>query len=59
LQESPYCIAVALINAQKGKLKNGFAFAGVNAFRATKIETIKNVFDSLISEYKTAAKATV
>lgn len=58
-QESPYCIAVALINAQKGKLKNGFAFAGVNAFRATKIETIKNVFESLISEYKTAAIATV
>jgi nitronate monooxygenase len=56
-QESPYCIAIALINAQRGKLKNGFAFAGVNAFRATKIETIKHVFESLISEYKSAATA--
>jgi len=30
---APYCIALALTNAQKGKLDNGFAFAGSNAYR--------------------------
>lgn len=32
--KSPYCIANALISAQKGGLDNGFAFAGTNAYRA-------------------------
>ena len=33
--ESLYCIAEALINAQKGDLTKGFAFAGANAYRCT------------------------
>lgn len=56
-KESPYCIAIALINAKKGFLKNGFAFAGVNAYRATKITSVKEVFDSLKLEYEQAALA--
>ncbi|MCK5449566.1 nitronate monooxygenase [Candidatus Pacearchaeota archaeon] len=32
--ESRYCIAKALIEAQKGNLEEGFAFAGTNAYRA-------------------------
>ena len=34
---SPYCIIAALFNAFKGNLDKGFAFAGSNAYRATKI----------------------
>lgn len=53
-KKSPYCIAIALINAQRGHLKNGFAFAGFNAFRAKKIVTVQAVFDSLKREYSRA-----
>ena len=54
-KESPYCIARALVNAKKGLLKNGFAFAGVNAYRATGIRPLKEVCDSIKSEYAQAA----
>lgn len=52
INKSPYCIIIALINALKGNFENGYAFAGANAFRATKISTVKEVFQSLIREYK-------
>jgi NAD(P)H-dependent flavin oxidoreductase YrpB (nitropropane dioxygenase family) len=52
ISKSPYCIIIALINAFKGKFENGFAFAGSNAFRATKISTVKEIFQSLLREYK-------
>jgi len=39
--DSPYCIALALINAKKGKLKKGFAFAGDNAYRVDRIISVK------------------
>lgn len=52
ITKSPYCIIVALINALKGNFENGYAFAGANAFRATKISSVKEIFQSLIKEYK-------
>ncbi len=52
ISKSPYCIIIALINALKGNFENGFAFAGSNAFKATKISSVKEVFQSLIREYK-------
>ena len=52
IDTSPYCIIIALINALKGNFENGFAFAGSNAFRATKISSVKAIFQSLLSEYK-------
>jgi nitronate monooxygenase len=52
ISKSPYCIIVALINALRGNFENGYAFAGVNAFRATKITSVKEVFQSLKKEYK-------
>jgi len=52
ISKSPYCIIIALINAVKGNFDNGFAFAGSNAFRATKISSVKEVFQELIKEYK-------
>ncbi len=51
-QKAPYCIANALINAQKGNLDNGFAFAGVNAYRINKILPVKQLMNELIEETK-------
>jgi nitronate monooxygenase len=53
--DSPYCIAMALINAKKGKLKGGFAFAGKNAYRVDRIMSVKELMESLEEEYDKAA----
>lgn len=50
-EEAPYCISLALINAKKGKMKGGFAFAGTNAYRAESIVSVKELIDSLKVEY--------
>lgn len=49
-----YCIADALVSAYKGKMENGFAFTGSNAFKVKKISSVKKVFADLKSEYLTA-----
>jgi NAD(P)H-dependent flavin oxidoreductase YrpB (nitropropane dioxygenase family) len=51
IDKSPYCIIIALVNAVKGNFEHGFAFAGSNAFRATKITSVKELFQSLQKEY--------
>lgn len=51
-KKAPYCISLALINAAKGKLKNGFVFAGSNAYKTKKIQTVKAVFSEMITEYE-------
>ena len=40
-RHSPYCIMLALYNAFKGKLQNGYAFCGANAWRAEKIQSVR------------------
>ena len=50
-ETSPYCIAIALGNAQKGKFNRGFAFAGKNAYRIKKIVSVKELMASLKKEY--------
>jgi len=52
VEKSPYCIITALYNAYKGNMKNGYAFAGSNAFRASKITTVKEIFRELITDIK-------
>jgi nitronate monooxygenase len=52
---SPYCIALALGNARKGKFKHGFAFAGLNAYRIEKIISVKELINSLKREFSLAA----
>ena len=52
ITKSPYCIIVALVNALRGNFESGFAFAGSNAFRATKISSVKEIFQSLHKEYR-------
>jgi nitronate monooxygenase len=54
-QKSPYCIALALGNARKGKFKHGFAFAGMNAYRIDKIISVKELINSLKQEFSLAA----
>ncbi len=54
-KESPYCITQALVNAQKGRLAGGFAFAGANAYRIKEIVSVKNLMDSLVQEYEKVA----
>ena len=48
----PYCISLALLNAQKGNLNNGFAFAGSNVFRVNKIVPVKKLIETIIKEYE-------
>lgn len=52
--KSPYCIGIALAQARRGKLKNGFAFAGANAFRVDKIVSVKELMGSLETDYDRA-----
>jgi len=55
LKTAPYCITRALVNAQKGNLEHGFAFAGANAYRIDKLISVRELFQTLIAEYKAAA----
>ena len=56
ISKSPYCIVTALYNAARGNMKNGYAFAGSNAFRATSIMSVKDVFSEFISDFKKKAE---
>ena len=47
----PYCIALALTNAKKGMLEEGFAFAGANAYRVDRIVSVKELIGTLTEEY--------
>jgi nitronate monooxygenase len=53
-KKSPYCIALALASAKKGRFKYGFAFAGMNAYRVKKIVSVKELIDSLKKEFMLA-----
>lgn len=48
--EIPYCITEALVNAAGGDLDNALLFCGANAWKAEKIETVKEVIDSLLGK---------
>lgn len=48
---SPYCIMLALYNAFRGKLQNGYAFCGANAWRAEKIQSVRELIATLRREY--------
>lgn len=54
IDNSPYCIAHALMSAQKGRLKFGFAFAGANVYRVHEIISTKELFAQLVAEYEAA-----
>jgi NAD(P)H-dependent flavin oxidoreductase YrpB (nitropropane dioxygenase family) len=54
-RKAAYCINEALTNAKIGNLKEGFAFAGANAYRVKNIISVKELMKSLLSEYTIAA----
>ncbi|WP_243347025.1 NAD(P)H-dependent flavin oxidoreductase [Parabacteroides sp. FAFU027] len=58
-QKSPYCIIVALYNAYKGNLDNGYAFAGSNAYLAPKISSVKETINDLMSRFEKAKTETL
>jgi NAD(P)H-dependent flavin oxidoreductase YrpB (nitropropane dioxygenase family) len=51
---TPYCISKALINAVNGNINEGLIFCGENASRITKITTVQELMDELVSELKNA-----
>ena len=53
-EKSRYCICLALINAKIGKLRNGFAFAGANAYRVKTIISVRELITLLLEEYQQA-----
>lgn len=44
----PYCITERLISAAKGDVDNALLFCGANAYRETKISSVKEVIESLM-----------
>lgn len=45
--ETPYCITQALMNAARGDVENALLFCGAKAWKAERIESVKEVIDSL------------
>ena len=56
-RKSPYCIALALIQAKRGNLKRGFVFSGQNAYRVDRIISVKELIRTLKQEYSAAKRA--
>lgn len=51
-KEIPYCITDALVHAAKGEVEDGLLFCGAKAWRAQRIETVKEVIEALgVKEY--------
>ena len=48
--EIPYCITDALVHAAKGETDEALLFCGAYAYQAKRLETVKEVIDSLLAE---------
>ena len=46
--EIPYCITDALIHAAKGEVSEALLFCGADAYKAERIETVREVIESLL-----------
>lgn len=57
MEHAPYCIALALINAKKGRLNQGFAFAGANVHRVKEIVPVRQLMRTLAEEFEASAPA--
>jgi len=51
ITKAPYCIAMALLNAKKGNMERGFAFAGQNAYQADRIISVPELMAEIKQEY--------
>lgn len=50
--EIPYCITDALVHAAKGEVDEALLFCGAYAYRAERMETVKEVIDCLMGSEK-------
>ncbi len=57
ISRSPYCIVTALYNAFRGKLDQGYAFAGSNAWRTERIMSVKETIQELMDEWRAKEKS--
>lgn len=53
--KSPYCISMALINAQRGNLAAGFVFCGANVSRVDRIVSVQELMNELVEGYRQVA----
>ena len=58
-EKANYCISIALNNARKGRLNQGFVFAGANAWRIDKIIPVSELIVELSEGYRTAARVSL
>ncbi|MFR4352577.1 MAG: NAD(P)H-dependent flavin oxidoreductase [Roseburia sp.] len=49
-KDIPYCISKALVNAVKGDIEHGLLFCGGSAYKAEKIETVREVIEDLMAD---------
>lgn len=54
ISTAPYCIIASLSSALRGNFRNGYAFAGSNVWKTDRIISVKELFSTLIEEYKVA-----
>lgn len=47
---TPYCITDALINGALGNLDDALLFCGADAYKETRISTVKEVIDELMED---------
>jgi NAD(P)H-dependent flavin oxidoreductase YrpB (nitropropane dioxygenase family) len=53
--KSPDCLILALYQAAKGNMQKGYAFAGLNAHLAQKIDSVKRVIATLKADFLIAS----
>lgn len=49
-KDIPYCITDALVNAAKGNVDEALLFCGAKAYKATKLEHVKDIFDEFTKD---------
>ena len=57
--DARYCISIALNNARRGRLGQGFVFAGSNAWRVTEVVPVSSLISELSEEYQRQADVSV
>ncbi len=57
-EQTPYCIAMALISAMRGNFGRGFAFCGSNVWKVDKVISVRELIASLQDEFDVAMQGT-
>ncbi|HPQ39539.1 MAG TPA: nitronate monooxygenase [bacterium] len=58
-ENANYCISIALNNARKGNLNQGFAFCGTNAHRVTAIVPVRSLIRDLAAGFRGSVRDTM